>query len=106
MLKSYISTLQKSYVWGIFTLIMMLSFSLISRQQDFKKETGAQNLEASYHVLLTIAALNESPVKNHWYLPSLSLGREADKQIPWGETIPSRSGDYIYTSFTPSFLLI
>ncbi len=67
--------------------------------------TGARNLEATYHVLLTVTALNESPAENHWYLPSVSLGREADKHIPWGASVPTKTGDYIYTSFTPAGFL-
>jgi len=63
-------------------------FSLNLRQNW---ETGAQNLEVTYHVLLTVTALNEDPVKNYWYLPTVSLGRELDKHIPWGATVPTKN---------------
>lgn len=101
MPKYFESTVRSPFFWGVFTLILLLIFSLSLRQQDFKRVTGAQNLEATYHVLLTVTALNESPAKNHWYLPTVSLGRESDKHIPWGATVPTKTGDYIYTSFTP-----
>jgi hypothetical protein len=95
------STVRSPLFWGVFALILLLISSLSLRQQDFKRVTGAQNLEATYHVLLTVTALNESPAENHLYLPSVSLGKEADKHIPWGATVPTKTGDYIYTSFTP-----
>ena len=101
MLRYFKSNVRSPLFLGLFALILLLIFSLSLRQQDFKNVTGAQNLEATYHVLLTVTALNESPVENHWYLPSVSLGREADKHIPWGATVPTKTGDYIYTSFTP-----
>ncbi|MBC7490141.1 MAG: hypothetical protein H7240_09515 [Glaciimonas sp.] len=78
---------------------LILSFSL--RQQDFERITGAPNLEATYHVLLTVTALKESPAENHWYLPTVSLGGEQDKDITWGATVPTKTHDYIYTSFPP-----
>lgn len=93
--------LRNPFFTGVFILILLLIFSLSLRQQDFKRVAGAQNLEATYHVLLTVTALKESSAKNHWYLPAVSLGRESDKHIPWGATVPTKTGDYIYTSFTP-----
>lgn len=90
---------------GLFMLTLMLIVSLGLRQQDLNKPTGAQNLEATYHVLLTVTALNESRVENNWYLPTVSLGGESNKNIPWGATVPTKTGDYIYTSFTPPVFL-
>jgi hypothetical protein len=60
---------------------------------------GAQNSEATYHVLFTIKALNENPVEKHWNLPTVTLGRATDKYIPWGSCVSTKTGDYIYTSF-------
>jgi len=105
MLRRFKRTVQPIF-WGVFILTLFLIFSLSLRQQDFKRVTGAHNLMATYHVLLTVAALNESPAKNHLYLPTVSLGRESDKYIPWGVTVPTKTGDYIYTSFTPSGFLV
>jgi hypothetical protein len=45
-------------------LTLLLIFSLSLRQQEFKSVTGAQNLEASYHALLTFTSLNESRGEN------------------------------------------
>jgi len=101
MLRNFNNTLRRPFFWSVFTLILLLIFSLSLRQQDFKRVTGAQNLEATYHVLLTVTALDESSAANHWYLPTVSLGGETNKHIPWGVTVPTKTGDYIYTSFTP-----
>ena len=85
-------------------LLLVLSYSL--RSADFKKVTGAANLEATYHALLTAHALEGSPLKNHWGLPTVTLGTSQDKGIPWGLTQPTKTGDYIYTSFSaPGFMV-
>ena len=86
-------------------LAAMLFLSFHLRQQDFNNTPGAPNLEATYHVLLTVTALRESSIENHWLLPTVSLGKESDKRIPWGRTIPTATGDQIYTSFTPAGFL-
>lgn len=92
---------QKPFYLGIVAVCILLAISLFFRLHDFEKVTGSQNLEASYHVLITLNALSESDVTHHWYLPTISLGEEKDKHIAWGATIPTRTGDYVYTSFTP-----
>ncbi len=99
MLKNFNKMFLNPIFLSVLTLISLLFFSLHLRQAEFNKTQGAENLEATYHVLLTINALNESPAKNHWYLPAVSLGTQLDKHTPWGATIPTKTGDYIYTSF-------
>lgn len=79
---------------------LLLLLALLWRLPDFRDGTGAQNLEASYHVLLSLNALDESGVARHWWLPTITLGGSHDKQVSWGATIPTRSGDYVYTSFS------
>ena len=37
------------------------------------------NIDASYHVLLTVRALNETPASIHHFLPTVTLGRELDR---------------------------
>jgi len=96
-----ISMANKHKFFGAIILIMLLSISILLRQNDLNDGVGARNLEASYHVLLTTTALRESPIINHWLLPTVSLGKLQDKNISWGATIPTKTGDYIYTSFTP-----
>ena len=90
--------------YAIIALAAMLALSFVLRKQDFTEVSGSQNLEASYHVLLTVKAMDSSPARNHMFLPSISLGNEVDKYIPWGATVPTKTGDYIYTSFNfPGF---
>lgn len=91
--------------FALLALAAMIALSFSLRQNDFTEIAGSQNLEASYHVLLTVKAIDESPARNHLFLPSVSLGNEADKHIPWGVTVPTKTGDYIYTSFNfPGFV--
>jgi len=97
--------LRTPILYAFIALATMLALSFGLRKSDFTDVAGSQNLEASYHVLLTVKALDESPARNHLFLPSVSLGNEADKQIPWGATVPTKTGDYIYTSFNfPGFV--
>lgn len=91
---------------GAIVLTLLLAVSFFIRQNDFNTITGSQNLEATYHALLTVKALRSSPVENHWFLPTVTLGQALDKDIPWGSTVPTNTGDYIYTSFaSPGFFM-
>jgi len=91
----------KTILIGVGILLGAFFLSIGLRLGDLNDNIGAQNLEAPYHVLLTVKALKESPISNHWLLPTVSLGRHLDKFITWGSTLPTATGDYIYTSFTP-----
>lgn len=104
-MKSYSKSLSFSAISGVLALLCLQCIALVLRLQDFNNVTGARNLDATQHVLLTVTALRESPITNHWLLPTVSLGRELDKEIPWGVTIPTATGDYIYTSFPPAGFL-
>lgn len=90
---------------GVASLLVLLALAALIRVGDFKGPVGAQNLEATYHVLLTIKALGASPASDHWLLPTVTLGKESDHFIPWGATIPTSTGSYVYTSFMPSGFL-
>lgn len=82
-------------------LIGLLALCALLRLPEVRGPAGARNLEASYHMLLTVTAMRETPVRDHRLLPTVSLGRDVDKHIPWGKAIPLPSGDYVYTSFAP-----
>lgn len=91
------------YALLFLSLLLLMSFQL--RDKEFNSLEGAPNIVATYHTLLTITALDESSAAHHWYLPTVSLGREIDKNIPWGATVPTSTGDYLYTSFySPGFV--
>ncbi|WP_295463386.1 hypothetical protein [uncultured Pseudomonas sp.] len=85
---------------GGLAVVLLLLVALLWRLPDFRDGVGAQNLEASYHVVLSLKALDESGVAQHWWLPTVTLGGSHDKQVSWGATIPTRTGDYVYTSFS------
>jgi len=86
---------------GLATILILLFISYQLREQDFRSDIGARNLDATFHVLLTLTAYSENPVKEHYYLPIISLGSDRDKNIPWGATLSTGDGNYIYTSFPP-----
>lgn len=99
----YLVMTRGNRVWltGALLVIIMWAGSVMIRQQDYASGTGSRNLEASYHTLLTVTALNERPSGSRQWLPIVSLGGTASKSIPLGDTVPTGHGNYVYTSFTP-----
>ena len=71
-----------------------------------REEVGYRNEDATWHVLLTVTAYDETPKSQHLFLPIVSLGGQADKGIPWGGTIPDAQGNYYYTSFSPAAFFV
>ncbi|MBZ5745722.1 hypothetical protein [Clostridium butyricum] len=49
-----------------------------------------KNSDATYHVLLTMKAYDETPYSVHKFLPIVSLGGAMDKEIKWRATIPDK----------------
>jgi hypothetical protein len=92
---------QVAHLLGLLSLVVMIALAVAVKERDIRNPTGAQNLEATYHALLTIESLRQNTIRDHWLLPTVTLGQESDAFIPWGATVPTKSGDYIYTSFTP-----
>lgn len=85
-----------------FYIILLIVFTIgtVFFRYSFHNENKVyKNYGASYHVLLTVKALIETPITQHHFLPIVSLGGEADKKIRWGATIPDEHGNYYYTSF-------
>lgn len=60
------------------------------------------NSDATWHTLYTVQAYSETPIREHLFLPIVSLGDASDKHISWGATIPDKNGNYYYTSFSPA----
>lgn len=89
----------KKTLIAVFLIFVVFSCSVVLRLERYTENTNTQNLDASYHVLLTIDAMKNNPIKEHLFLPIVSLGEQEDKYIPWGATIPNNQGDYFYTSF-------
>lgn len=90
--------------WQIITIIIIMIFipmQMVCRANNIADD-NYQNSNATYHILLTMQAYDETPVSVHKFLPIVSLGGQADKFIPWGATIPDDKGNYYYTSFSPA----
>jgi len=58
------------------------------------------NSDATWHVLMTMQAYEETPASVHKFVPLINMGGEGDKGISWGATIPDQQGNYYYTSFS------
>lgn len=84
---------------AIFGILLLVVVSTILRAPKPMAEDWVDS-DATYHVLLTMEAYAETPASVHHYLPLVSLGGVANKNIPWGATIPDSFGNYYYTSFT------
>jgi hypothetical protein len=59
------------------------------------------NIEASYHVLLTVEAMDQTPIAEHRFLPIVTLGRPLDRDVAFGASVRGPNGVYYYTSFPP-----
>ena len=84
-------------------LICVQALTTFTDVQSLKAgaDFGRRNLEASYHVLLTIDALRQAPLSTTLGLPIVTLGQANDKWITWGSAVPNAAGDMVYTSFPP-----
>lgn len=83
-----------SYLIIIFVWATICFINQPTKNENFK------NSDATYHQLLTIKAFNQVPIKEHKFLPIVSLGKEQDKNINWGATVKDQNGNFYYTSFS------
>lgn len=83
-------------------LILLFLTITVAIMKYQKGEIDYHNSDATWHVLLTVTAYDETPISDHLFLPIVTLGKESDKGIPWGATIPDNKGNYYYTSFSPA----
>ncbi|WP_431276293.1 hypothetical protein ACQ858_08570 [Variovorax ureilyticus] len=97
---------KKAVLSGFVAVLLVFIAALVVRSDDFRGERGAENLEASYHTLLTITALHEVPVARSHLLPIVNFGGPKDINIPWGATVRTPNGDFVYTSFPPLAFLV
>lgn len=81
----------------VIALILVGSAAVLKYREG---EINYYNSDATWHTLLTIEAYNETPISKHLFLPIVSLGKDGDKGIPWGATVPDKDGNYYYTSFS------
>jgi hypothetical protein len=91
---------------AIMAVLFAFVMSVAMRLPDLREETGAQGLEASYHVLWTGRALAHSSPASHHYLPTVTRDPTPGNPISWGGTVATPGGSYVYTSFPPLGFLI
>lgn len=83
-------------------LILLFLTITVAIMKYRKRGIDYHNSDATRHVLLTVTAYDETPISDHLFLPIVTLGKQSDKGIPWGATIPDNKGNYYYTSFSPA----
>lgn len=93
-------------VLALVLIMVAFAISLVIRTDMFLERSGAQGVEATYHVIWTAVALNASAPAAHFYLPTVTLSPTPGNTITWGATVPTPGGAYIYTSFPPLGFLV
>lgn len=81
----------------VLAAICVLALSLVRRPGG---DINYYNSDATWHVLMTLQAYEETPASVHKFVPLINMGGEGDKWISWGATIPDQQGNYYYTSFS------
>lgn len=97
---------QFSPITALAVVLAVYACTVLFRLDAFHLEQGTSNLEATYHAIWTIQALQSSPSSAHWYLPSVTLMPLPGNPIHWGSTILTTGGSYVYTSFPPLGFLV
>ena len=97
--------LQRNGKYIMLTLVCLLAVVFVW-QYKYRENYNYLNSNATWHVLLTVQAYDETPASVHNFLPIVSLGDEYDKEIQWAEMLDDKQGNYYYTSFsTVGFVL-
>ena len=99
MLKSDVKK-RKIFKNILYSLVIMIVMITAIIYKFPKSDYNFMNSDAAWHTLLTIESYNETPIKTHLFLPIVSLGKQIDKNIPWGATVHDQQGNYYYTSFS------
>lgn len=86
----------------IYVVVPVLVIVLLAILKYKSGEIDYINSDATWHVLLTVSAYDETPKSIHKFIPLVSLGKAEDKNISWGATVPDENGNYYYTSFSPA----
>src|SRR5262249_22438700 len=89
-------------------LIVVFALWLVSVGARFATSDSRENvvdLDATYHVLLTVRAYQETPASVHHFWPLVTLGDAPERGVPFGTTVPDAHGIYYYMSFAPAGFL-
>lgn len=95
--ENYLPILKKAAVVAVCLLMV-----IVAGQVKYREHYNYLNSNATWHVLFTIQAYDETPVSVHKFLPIVSFGDEFDKEIQWAEMVSDGNGNYYYTSFSPA----
>lgn len=88
------------HLWtGLALVVLMTIAAFFIKLNDLKNDRGVENIQATYHMLLTLNSLSSLPVKETLLLPTVNLNGENNKNIQWAAAIPTKDGNYVYTSF-------
>jgi hypothetical protein len=82
-------------------ILLLFLASATMRWQWRDDRSVISNIEASYHVLLTVEALDRTSIAEHKFLPIVTLGRALDRDVSFGASVRGPNGIYYYTSFPP-----
>jgi hypothetical protein len=81
--------------------ILLMFVASAAVRWSWRSDRIVANIDASYHVLLTVDAMNQTPVSVHRFLPIVTLGRALDRDVRFGDSVRGPGGIYYYTSFPP-----
>lgn len=82
-------------------IVLIWWISVQARLAEPSYLLGADGIEATYHALWTMQALDASPVAAHGFLPTVVIEPVAGDVLRWGATRATPGGALIYTSFPP-----
>lgn len=80
-------------------IVVLWLLSVLVRLQSYDPRQNVENLDATYHVLLTVQALRESPPSVHHFLPIVNLASSRQRNLNFGSTVADAAGNRFYTSF-------
>lgn len=88
---------KKNIIAGMLCVLLLCASCTLRTPRAYE---NFKNADATYHVLLTIHAYEQTSPAVHHFIPLSTLGAPEDKHIPWGGTIPDEQGNYYYLSFS------
>lgn len=87
----------RNFIGGLLILIFMSCAAFLIKYSDLKQNHGVENIQATYHALLTINSLSSLPFSESALLPTVNYN--SNKNIPWAAAVKTIDGNYVYTSF-------
>ncbi|EMC3651093.1 hypothetical protein [Citrobacter braakii] len=85
--------------FGLIVVLLISAGAFLIKYNDFKNGRGVENIQATYHALLTINSLSSLPLSESMLLPTVNFNSYMDKNIPWAAAVKTIDGNYVYTSF-------